>query len=241
MNGNKDLCRHMRITISREDAPNIISAFVKKFKPIVYVFGYEDKPNNKHIHGHLEFKSEEDIPKSSTRSDFFKKHKLSGKYYFKELDKEIKNNLLYVVKELDLLQNNLSEDEVEELREMTDAINEDKKKDPKIKLLERIKIKIKAGDMIIGSAQIAREIHNIYVDEWDKLSPPNGLLQQYTLFIMQKLSKDKEVEEHERKYLSDQLDNHFSRFHIKSTEEVDLEKKQLDMITKRLARWCKNS
>lgn len=226
--------KHLRITLSKETASKLIPLFIEKFKPDVYIFAYEEVGENKHIHAHLEYKDKE--PSKSTLSDWFKKENLSGKYYCKTLDKEPINNKLYVVKDLDILNTNITEEELEELRQKTADIEEDKAKDIKVKLVERIKKKIQADEMTISSSGIAEAITDIYVDEWDKLPPPYGLQQQYTVYIMKKLMNDESIVIQERNYLREQYRNFHQRFHIRdNTEETinrDSMKELISLISK---------
>jgi len=79
---------HLRITSDKESGTLVVNAFIKKFKPLLYIFGYEEVTHddgtlNKHLHGHIEYDSKL-VPSKQNISDFFKKHKLAGKYYHKD-------------------------------------------------------------------------------------------------------------------------------------------------------------
>lgn len=205
---------HLRITIEREEADKILNQYVNKFKPTTYVFSYEEVEDNHHIHGHLEY---EVIPKRQTISDFFKRHNLSGCYYHKEIDKDPINNLLYVLKDLDVIDHNLEEERYNTLIEATKRINEDKKKQARHKLLEIIEADLKPfferepkqkenetmdelEEYIEARTQwatecpymqlsdIADRIMTIYIDVYDK-EPPLAHMRGYVLYIAQKISK----------------------------------------------------
>lgn len=129
--------KHLRITGTKEHLSKIIDDFVKKFKPVAYIFGYEEKGDNKHVHGFIIYDKQ---PATSTLSDFFKKHVGSGtrgapNYYHKGCETNDLNNALYVMKELDLLKHNLSDRRFNELKQTTIKINEEKEQNQRHKLL----------------------------------------------------------------------------------------------------------
>lgn len=129
---------HLRVTGTKEQLISIIDKFIEKFTLNKYLFGYEEKGDNKHMHGHLEFI---DTPSRQRISDFFKKHlpeRIKGGaplYYFKEVTKSKESNILYAMKEVDILKHNLSNSQFELLMKKTEEINEDKKLDQRHKLL----------------------------------------------------------------------------------------------------------
>lgn len=204
---------HLRVTMEREEADKLLDKFVEKFKPITYVFSYEEVEDNHHIHGHLEYDS---VPKRQTISDFFKRHNLSGCYYHKELDKDPINNLLYVLKDLDIIDHNLEDERYNTLIEATKRINEDKKKQARHKLLEIIEADLKPYLLkepkqkenetmdqyeeyleehfkwsneapYISLACIAKRIMNIYINDYDK-EPPLAHMKGYVLYIATKIA-----------------------------------------------------
>lgn len=128
---------HLRITGSKEVLKPIIEFFIKKFDPTKYLFGFEQKDDNRHVHGHLEF---ENPPARQRISDFFKKHFnddiISGRlYYFKAIAKSKEANILYAMKEQDIITHNLTDEEYGRLMQKTKEIEEDKKLDQRHKLL----------------------------------------------------------------------------------------------------------
>lgn len=175
---------HLRITAPHDSSSEtIINAFISKFKPLVYIISREiSKENVHHWHGHIEYKS---LPKKQTMSDFFKKNGLAGKYYHKNLTKDSLNNKLYVTKDLDIFLHNLTEDELEELLELTEEINEDKKKDPKLKLLDYFR-ENGCGDL----GDMCNTVARIYIQDYDKLPPSRALTMAYVEYCSLKLGQN---------------------------------------------------
>lgn len=195
---------HLRITCNRETSVKMADEFTKKFSPVEYAYSYEEKGDNLHMHGHLCYYDNE-VPKKQTLSDFFKKHNLIGLYYHKELTKEPQNNLLYVMKDLDIIKHNLALEYYEVLMKSTQRINEDKKKHARHKLLDIIKqehlsfiekgplqgtepIDLQNYDDYYQAApyrhlsDITKRIVNIYVQDYDK-EPPLSHIRGYVLYI----------------------------------------------------------
>jgi len=206
---------HMRITSTWDLLKSgLIPDFINKFGPAIYVFSEEVSEKGViHIHAHLEYTGKP--PASSTMSDLFKRYLLSGKYYHKPLNKERKNNLLYVVKDLDVKLHNLPETEYDSLIEETMLINEDKNKNTRDKLFELYKIWfennkdefiiktfneitlteeitypiISYWDCTITDLEcIALFINDLYVVEWKK-EPPLAHLNAYVLYIATLINK----------------------------------------------------
>lgn len=195
---------HLRVTIDRVRSISLIDLFIDKFKPKMYIFAFEEKGDNKHIHGHLEYDCE---PKKQTVSDFFKRQQLTGKYYHKNAVKE-HNNKLYVLKDLDLIKTSLTEEEIQKLTDEIEDIKQDMKTDVRHKLREQIKQRFdklrKEWDDFIGSdvyynledksitiphytySWVRRSICDIYVNEWDKEPPFGSRIQQYAMYIILK-------------------------------------------------------
>jgi len=204
-------CRHLRVTIGRDASNLLINLFISKFDLYQYVFSYEEVGDNHHIHAHLEYNT---IPKKTTLSDFFKKQNLTGKYYHKALDKEPINNILYCLKELDIIVHNFPPASYDDFILQTKQINENKSKSSRVKLLDLFKVYITeevnkatassldvVGVDMTSSQQImelarpgtvVRFIHNVYVDEWDK-APHLSSMKATALYIMQKVTNDPTV------------------------------------------------
>lgn len=201
--------RHLRITGERKKIEKIIPIFLEKFKPITYVFSYEEKGDNHHVHAHLEY---ENVPKKQTLSDFMSKNGFKEKYYHQKLDKEPLNNLLYVLKDLDIITHNLEEERYKALIETTKRINEDKKKNARHKLYEIIRKKMQDyldkkpnyeenkeayeewadNPPFTYLNDIADYIIDIYVIQYDK-EPPLSHLKGYVLYIFKMLINDEKI------------------------------------------------
>lgn len=205
---------HLRVTVKKQAAKQLTIDLVAAFKPLKYVVGFEKKGDNEHIHWHIEFCQDKTSYHHSNagktwRSALFKKLGFAGEYNFQRVEKSDEQNILYVIKDLDVLQHNLSQEEFEEYQQKTQIINADKKLDVRQKLLARIKDKIKdipptkkaltKSDLDDDYEvhlnkhyphrlyQISALIHDIYVDEWDK-DPPTMHMKGYTLYIASKIS-----------------------------------------------------
>lgn len=199
--------RHLRITGEREDIEKIIQEFIVKFRPITYVFSYEEVEDNHHVHAHLEY---ENVPKKQSLSDFMSKKGFKGKYYHKELDKEPINNLLYVLKDLDIICHNLEQERYEQLIQTTKRINEDKKKNARHKIYELAYKKFityidnmpesslaefkdyREKQPFKSLSQITDFIIQLYVLDYDK-EPPLSHIRGYVLYIAQKFLKDDKI------------------------------------------------
>jgi len=205
-------CYHLRITAKwAEIEKGLIRDFLTKFEPAIYVFSEEvSKQDVIHIHGHIEY---EDAPSKSTLSDLFKRYKLSGLYYHKQLVKDKQNNLLYVCKDLNIKSHNLEQYELDEIISKTTLINEDKKKDTRHKLLElyekwffetgkqyiikkecditlttEVTYKLTEYDTYVNELDnIAMFISELYINEWDK-EPPLAHLSGYVLYIATRMN-----------------------------------------------------
>lgn len=198
-------CRHLRVTVADEQSRNFISQFLIKFKNDLQMFIISSEISKEgvhHLHGHLEWKK---IPKRQTLSDWFKKQQLSGKYYHQQLDKPPINNMLYCVKDLKILEHNITAAQLSELETRTIEINEDKKKSTRQKLLELFKkelvedhtiiltrpreVREKQINDLVTAEYVLQFIHNTYTRVWDK--PPHlSSMKQTCLYIMQKVTDD---------------------------------------------------
>lgn len=195
--------KHLRVTLSADQSEKLAKEFVKKFQPVLFIFSNEVSDKQvEHMHAHLEYEQE---PKKQTISDFFKKHKLSGLFYHDTLKEEPIKNKLYVCKDLDIIYHNLPEGQLEELEQMTYQINEDKKTDIKIKLMNEVKqllplfkkmVKVydtetdkqmEEEKISISLRDVARIITDVYIDKYNKLPPTKSLMAQYCLYVAKKL------------------------------------------------------
>lgn len=200
--------KHLRVTLPADQSEKLAKEFVKKFQPTLFIFSNEVSDQQvEHMHAHLEYEQE---PKKQTISDFFKKHKLSGLFYHDTLKEEPIKNKLYVCKDLDIIYHNLPAGQLEELEQMTYEINEDKKKDIKLKLMEEVKkclplfitkqkieyyviddLEAKIMEEEVNSISlrdIAKIIKDTYINKYDKLPPTKSLMFQYSVYVAQKLN-----------------------------------------------------
>jgi len=148
---------HFRLTIERAEALVFIQAFLHKWKIDKYMFAYEEKDENHHIHGHIEWT---EIPTKQQLSVYMKKMGFAGKYYNDTLKKDPMNNLLYISKDLDLLDTNYEDEFVDKIVNQTEKINVDKSMDMRHKLLNLVKDNEKIDSML--KLEMYIEYHYVY-------------------------------------------------------------------------------
>jgi hypothetical protein len=211
---SSNYCAHLRITGDKTQCKTVIDAYFKKFKAVSAVCGYEEKGENHHMHCHIEldattFEYHTSDKGKTARSAFFKKHHLTGLYNFDKLKKTPLNNILYVIKDLDIVAvRNVEDEQLEELRQMTSEINENKRLDQRHKLYEKFKEHIHNHELLkmdtIGMTEyqleehrnihrisyILKFIHKVYILEWDR-DVPLGQLKAYVLYIAEHISREK--------------------------------------------------
>lgn len=185
---------HFRITGDKNILNNLTLEYVKKFNPKNYLFCFEvSKENVPHCHGHLEYEKW-DSNKTKLLSTFMKNNGLSGRYYHQKIKKSIEHNILYVIKDKDILRSNFLATTIELYKSKTLAIEEDKQKQPCDKLIDRFKIKYaeqleKEQHMNGIDIPLIKEfIDDVYIIEWNKLAPTNGLSIQYVKTICKRLN-----------------------------------------------------
>lgn len=176
---------HLRITtLSRTHAVEIIRLFLIKFvdKLQKYIFSHEiSEQGQSHVHAHLEYKPDK-APCRSTLCDFFKAQNLQSKYYNKCIQKTEEANVLYIIKELDIIDHNFPGPEFEQLMELTNTINKNKKLSPKEKLIQAFQDKI-----YLNLNDLASDINNLYIDQYDQI-PPIHNTRKYALYVARKLN-----------------------------------------------------
>lgn len=188
----------MRITISRDEALKFVPVLVNKFGVSAYIYAFEkpeDNPTNEHIHCHLEM----DNYKKSTMSDFMKKHNLTGKYNCQLVRKTKMDNLIYILKNGDILgQQNMNADEVEEALNTTARINDEKKIPMKEQLLnewnKQNSQRSYMGGIYVSFPQTKYELImfiDAYHIERDYLPPTNTLKNQYAIYLLTKINNNK--------------------------------------------------
>ena len=178
---------HLRVTAPLAIQKEIIPLFIKKFKPKLYICGSEiSKADAEHCHAHLEY---DRPPNKSIVSDWMIKHDLKNKYYHREVDTSDHKNLIYVTKECKILLTNLSDDVVDKLKQENEAIEEDKKKQPCDKLIERLHKKYDADQLEkLELCELREFIDDVYCIEWGKLAPTDSLVRQYIRTISKRLN-----------------------------------------------------
>lgn len=197
---SSNYCAHLRISGEYEELQKVVLEFYNKWKPKALIGGYEEKENNHHCHVHIEFTEEQmkyqETSKGKTaRSEFFKKHGFSGKYNYSKVTKTALQNIKYVIKDDEIfIYHNVTEAQIEELKQMVVKVQESMKKDARHKLLEAFNEhveKLKTEEQInkckLGAslANLAEWIGNYYIDVYDK-EPPLSHIKGYTLYIARK-------------------------------------------------------
>lgn len=213
-------CFHLRITADREKCIEVVKAFNQKWCSMAMLSAYEVVGDNKHSHSHIQFdKAQYEYHMSgagkTARSAFFKKFELSGLFNFQQLDKEPIKNLQYCIKDMDIIyRHNVAEVQLEEIKNKVLKIQENMKKDSRIKVLESFTEYMKTFKPLIDKSRdkktedqltdrekdllmeleqlnlIAKFIHKLYIEEWDK-EPPISRLKPLVLYVAHKYSLQK--------------------------------------------------
>lgn len=113
---------HLRVSVKeRPVCEGIIEYFLAAFPLEAYVFGYEEKDDNLHIHGHIKYIETFDPTQSKNkvkRSEFFKKMKKmdfvpdKNESNYHELARDEIKNMAYCMKDCDIIKEyNLPEDQ----------------------------------------------------------------------------------------------------------------------------------
>jgi hypothetical protein len=190
----------------KESLKQLFISYMKKYPMKEYIVGYEEvSEHNRHIHAHVVYSGES--PKKQTISDFMKKAGYSNKYQHKAVETTDERNKLYVVKDLDILLHNLSEEQMEELMEKTEVINESKKKQSRDKVLDAFKKHMEQYAALYAKdpfeytneeklwtveharlSYIAKFINKLYINEWNK-EPPFSRMKALVIYVGEKYSK----------------------------------------------------
>lgn len=179
---------HIRITGEREPLLELVKQYTAHYNVFKYIFSYEEVDDNHHIHGHIEYAKE---PTKQSISQWMKTKGYSGKYYHKKLDKDPKSNILYVVKDLDLIHHNLSKEHIDFYKNETKKITENKKLEQRHKLLleyNKYLETVQASKNFWTLPDLARWIMNHYINVYDK-EPPLAHLKGYTIYIASKCTE----------------------------------------------------
>lgn len=210
-------CFHLRVTADKQKCIEVVKAFNDKWCSMAMLSAYEEVDDNKHSHSHIQFdKAQYDYHMSgagkTARSAFFKKYELSGLFNFQQLDKQPINNLQYCIKDMDIIfKHNVKEEQLEEIKNKVLKIQEDMKKDSRIKvfeaftehmkqfekqyicdpmwLTEQESLDMKQRSML---SYIAKFIHKLYIDKWEK-EPPISRIKPLVLFVAHKYSQQKDA------------------------------------------------
>lgn len=175
---------HLRITLlTKEEAGPVAVSFTEKWKHYLTkaIFGYENvEDKNHHIHGHLVYKENITVQELD-KVRYYIKSRYPAKYNHQPLKKDPRHNELYVTKDTNIVHKyNYTDEEVKSIEEDNEAIEEDKKKDPKLKLIEIIKQK--HGNILkLSMNRLLEEIKDVYILTWDKMPPPQ--CKAYTEYI----------------------------------------------------------
>lgn len=183
---------HLRYTVVKQHQPLVADKIVELWKPTKYYFGSEtSKKGVEHLQCHLEF--DEEPPNKDKRSKDYKKidEELGlgpGLKYFSIVNTDARRNLIYCAKECSPIKHSLDEDELEELHAEETEINEDKKKDIKVKLIEAVQQELsKMEKPKMTFNDVCLIIMELYIDKYDKLPPHRGLMFQYVMYVSWKL------------------------------------------------------
>lgn len=172
-----DIYYHLRITLICEtQADEVVSNFILKnnqyIERAIFAYEYIEKPDGKiqnhHIHGHIQYKPSFELEKIK----YYLKTKHPKIHNHTPLRKEPENNELYVCKECRIIKSvNYTEEQLNTIKQKNEAIEEDKEKDPKQKLIELLKKKHKTLIKFTMN-QLLEEIKTVYIMDWDKFPPP---------------------------------------------------------------------
>jgi len=177
---------HLRVTLEQDQHEEFIKEWQTKFTQYIIKSVYASELSKEkvhHLHGHIEYNAKPTKQQTDAVSYFMKKRQLSGgqKYNHEPLREDPRKNELYVTKDLKvILWYNYTKEQQEEIINATQAINEDKGKDPKVKLIQRLKEKHKSL-LGLNMPTLLDEIKKIYVLDWDKMPPPQ--LKAYVEYI----------------------------------------------------------
>lgn len=177
---------HLRVSVDRATGKKLAKDFVSKFDVVKYCFAYEEKGENVHIHGHLEYK---EVPSKQNISYYMKQwnpDKKQSFYYHKALEKDEVHNMTYVTKDNDILRTNYTQEELEYFKEENMRINDEKSKPMKEQLVEYCKDKV-LDSMMLG------EVYEMIVDyhvQRDYL-PQMSLMPNYVIYVCKKLGRCK--------------------------------------------------
>jgi len=213
---------HLRVSVDQPDSANaVIEYFIEAFPISSYIFGYEEKEDNKHFHGHIKYNNDYDPtePKHKVkRSEFFKKMKKLGyvidktEASYHEVCRDETKNLAYVIKECQILKSfDIDEELLEEARNTVSRIEKEKNMPMKEQLLELWLTKQRIF--------MSRLEAFVFIDQYHvsrNYLPPNMTNKiQYALYIVYKYHSINNYELNEESY---KLIGSFQNIHEKECE-----------------------
>lgn len=191
---------HLRVSVDDADSANgVIEHLLASFPIEKYIFGYEEKDENKHFHGHIQYDPTFDptLPKNKVkRSEFFRKmkklefvpDKTEASYH--EVCRDEFKNLSYVIKECHVLKSyGIDEDILEEAKNYSARVENEKNMPMKEQLLQawswrkRLFLDKMEAFMFIDEYHVSRD----YL-------PPNFTNKiQYALYIVYKSTHTSDI------------------------------------------------
>lgn len=177
---------HLRITLNKDhNAKDLWNEYKTRFNPKKYLVYFEiSKKDVPHIHARIEY----DRPSRQTLQDWFAKKNLKGKYHH-DIERDKLKNELYIMKDGNMIDTNYPDNEMESLINKLEKIDLDKKKYLAHKIYERIKIpydncQVSNKEYSSLERTIEDQIEKIYVDEWDRMPPGQGVINQLKKYII---------------------------------------------------------
>lgn len=187
---------HLRVSLNeRPDAEGVIEYYLEAFPVKAYIFAYEEKDDNKHMHAHIMYDDGYDPtePKNKVkRSEFFKKmkklefvpDKTESNYH--EVCKDEIKNLAYCIKECDIIKElDIPEDMRTLAEERHDRIENEKNQKMKDQLLNAW---IPMKRLFTSRLEAFVFIDTYHIDR-DYLPPNMTNKIQYALYIIYKIHK----------------------------------------------------
>lgn len=185
---------HLRVSLnSRDHAQQVIDHFTGVFPLYAYLFCFESKDDNLHIHGHLQYVDDYDASLNKNkvkRSEFFKKMKSlnfvpdKNESNYHEVVKDELKNLAYVMKDNDIIkQYNISDEKIEEAKLRVESITIEQKTPIKEQLYNAWSSKER---LFVDRLEAYIFIDQYHVER-DYLPPNMTNKNQYALYIVYKL------------------------------------------------------
>lgn len=179
---------HLRVTVVKESAKQLVKQFYKRFQPDQLACFYElkqvqGKADNPHIHVHLRYPSASSIPKRSTLSNWMGAQGYAGKYYHKAVKTTAIKNLGYVSKGGEKIYiKNIDQADLDYAKDVWDELGELKD----MKMIDRLKIAVEQ-EIKKYNRQFRFSTLKKLICEYHRtngmLVPTTGLLLQYTVSI----------------------------------------------------------